>query len=97
MLAFVFCYNGLTNGFPTFAGGGAGIMVRRKLLVMVLALGWSLVASSQCSICTKTASQLGKQSAEGLNGGIVYLMFVPFLIGGYIGYRWWKQEKANHS
>jgi predicted negative regulator of RcsB-dependent stress response len=32
-----------------------------------------------------------------LNGGIVYLMFVLFLIGGYIGYRWWKQEKANHS
>jgi hypothetical protein len=49
---------------------------------------------SQCSICTKTASQMGRESAEGLNGGIIYLMLVPFVIGGYIGYRWWRQEKS---
>jgi hypothetical protein len=72
-------------------------MNRSKIAMMFLGVFWSVVASSQCSICTKTASQLGKQSAEGLNGGIVYLMFVPFLIGGYIGYRWWKHEKANPS
>ena len=52
-------------------------------------------ALAQCSICTKTASQLGKKSAEGLNGGIVYLMIVPFVVGGYIGYRWWRQEKQQ--
>jgi len=52
-------------------------------------------AMAQCSICTKTASQLGKKSAEGLNGGIVYLMIVPFVVGGYIGYRWWRQEKQQ--
>ncbi|MES2645367.1 MAG: hypothetical protein V4717_00730 [Bacteroidota bacterium] len=51
--------------------------------------------SAQCSICTKTASQLGKASAEGLNSGIVYLMLAPFAIAGYIGYRWWKQEKTG--
>jgi membrane-associated HD superfamily phosphohydrolase len=50
--------------------------------------------SAQCSICTKTAQQLGKASAQGLNSGIVYLMLAPFAIAGYIGYRWWKQEKA---
>lgn len=50
-------------------------------------------AGAQCSICTKTASQLGRQSAEGLNGGIMYLMILPFAIAGYIGYRWWRQEK----
>ncbi|MCU0394445.1 MAG: hypothetical protein MUF29_00935 [Chitinophagaceae bacterium] len=58
---------------------------------------WASIAGAQCSICTKTASQLGKESAEGLNGGIVYLMMVPFVIGGYIGYRWWKQEKSSAS
>jgi len=52
-------------------------------------------ALAQCSICTKTASQLGKESAEGLNGGIIYLMIVPFLVAGYIGYRWWRQEKQQ--
>jgi len=52
-------------------------------------------ALAQCSICTKTASQLGKESAEGLNGGIIYLMIVPLLVAGYIGYRWWRQEKQQ--
>jgi hypothetical protein len=66
-----------------------------KCLVTVAA-GLLTIAdlSAQCSICTKTAQQLGKASAEGLNSGIVYLMLAPFAIAGYIGYRWWKQEKT---
>ena len=57
----------------------------------------SLVAGAQCSICTKTAQQLGDGPAAGLNTGIIYLGFVPLLIIGYIGYRWWKNEKASES
>lgn len=48
---------------------------------------------AQCSICTKTAGQLGEKKAGALNSGIVYLMLTPFAIAGYIGYRWWKNEK----
>lgn len=48
---------------------------------------------AQCSICTKTASQLGPQAAKGLNSAIIYLMLTPFLLGGVIGYRWWKNNK----
>lgn len=51
-------------------------------------------ANAQCSICTKTASQLGEKQGNGLNAGIIYLMLTPFAIGGYIGYRWWKNEKV---
>lgn len=50
--------------------------------------------SAQCSICTKTASQLGEKAGEGLNTGIIYLMLTPFAIGGFIGFRWWKQERS---
>jgi hypothetical protein len=49
---------------------------------------------AQCSICTKTASQLGEKPAKGLNSGIVYLMIIPYAVAGYIGYRWWSREKA---
>lgn len=49
----------------------------------------------QCSICTKTASQLGEDAGRGLNGGILYLAAAPLLIIGYIGYRWWKNNKAE--
>jgi hypothetical protein len=53
------------------------------------------VINAQCSICTKTASQLGEKQGKGLNAGIIYLMLTPFAVGGYIGYRWWKSEKAS--
>jgi hypothetical protein len=49
---------------------------------------------AQCSICTRTAQQLGEQPAKGLNAGIIYLASAPFLIGGYVFYRW---RKSNHS
>jgi hypothetical protein len=47
---------------------------------------------AQCSICTKTAQQLGEKPARGMNSGILYLAFAPFAIVGYIGYRWWKSN-----
>ncbi|MEO6613054.1 MAG: hypothetical protein ABIT05_07315 [Chitinophagaceae bacterium] len=50
-------------------------------------------ASAQCSICTKTAQQLGEKPARGMNSGILYLAFAPFAIVGYIGYRWWKNNQ----
>ncbi len=48
---------------------------------------------AQCSICTKTAEQLGEGPASALNSAIVYLMAAPILIALFIGYKWWKNEK----
>lgn len=71
--------------------------MKKYLLILFISLGFLLIGtnhlSAQCSICTKTASQMGEKAGHGFNGGILYLGFVPFIIGGYIGYRWWKQEK----
>jgi len=65
------------------------------LLILFLGLFFILPASSQaqCSICTKTAQQLGERPAKALNAGIIYLGLTPFLIIGYIGYRWWKNNQ----
>ena len=54
-----------------------------------------LASFAQCSMCTKTAQQLGEKPAEGLNSGILYLMFAPFVIVGFVGFRWWKGQKAE--
>jgi hypothetical protein len=48
---------------------------------------------AQCSICTRTAQQLGERPAKALNAGILYLAFAPLAIFGYIGYRWWKSNR----
>ena len=50
---------------------------------------------AQCSMCTKTASQLGEKPAQGLNSGILYLMFMPFAIVGFVAWRWWKGNKVH--
>ena len=47
---------------------------------------------AQCSVCTKTAQQLGEGPAKALNAGIIYLAFAPLAILGYIGYRWYKSQ-----
>ena len=60
------------------------------ILFMVL----FIEAEAQCAMCTKTAQQLGEKPAQGLNSGILYLMFTPFVIVGFIAYRWWKNNKA---
>ncbi|MDO9376643.1 MAG: hypothetical protein V4725_01015 [Bacteroidota bacterium] len=52
------------------------------------------ISTAQCSLCTKTAQQLGEKPAQGLNSGILYLMIMPFAIVGFIGFRWWKNNKA---
>lgn len=48
-------------------------------------------------MCTKTAQQLGEKPAEGLNSGILYLMFAPFVIVGFIAFRWWKNNKEAEA
>jgi hypothetical protein len=63
------------------------------LLMIVLAAVTPAVA--QCSICTKTAQQLGEKPAKALNGGIMYLAFAPFAIVGFIAYKWWKGNRSD--
>ncbi|MEP6513328.1 MAG: hypothetical protein ABJA79_05635 [Parafilimonas sp.] len=69
----------------------------KKFLLILLLIFFFLVSAdslrAQCSICTKTASQLGETSAKGLNGGILYLMLTPFTVAIFLGVRWWKREK----
>ncbi|MBN9379242.1 MAG: hypothetical protein J0H74_00670 [Chitinophagaceae bacterium] len=50
---------------------------------------------AQCSICTRTAQQLGERPARALNKGIIYLAFAPLAICGFVGYRWWKHNQAD--
>lgn len=72
------------------------VKMKKFAFCLCMLIAATLIAptlQAQCSICTKTASQLGEKQGNGLNGGIIYLALTPFAIGGYIGYRWWKNEK----
>ncbi|WP_346236559.1 hypothetical protein ABDK00_014935 [Niabella insulamsoli] len=69
-----------------------------RIITISIALFFlNLSAMAQCSVCTKTAQQLGDGPAHGLNTGILYLAFVPLMVIGLIGYRWWKNEKHKSN
>lgn len=75
-------------------------MKKWGLMLVFLAVALLLAgidAEAQCSICTKTASQLGEKPAKALNGAIIYLMSTPLLIIGFIGWRWWKMQKKEEE
>ncbi|MEP6710969.1 MAG: hypothetical protein ABJA37_01060 [Ferruginibacter sp.] len=72
--------------------------MKKYLFIFSVILFFTLIvytAGAQCAMCTKTASQLGEKPALGLNKGILYLMISPFAIVGFIGYRWWKNNKEE--
>ena len=53
------------------------------------------ISSAQCSICTKTAQQMGDKPAKGMNSGILYLAAAPFLIAGFIYYQARKGQRSE--
>lgn len=73
----------------------------KKIVAILIVLAFIAIsspdASAQCSVCTKTASQLGEKPALGLNQGILYLMFAPFAIVGVVAYRWWKNHNDSSA
>jgi hypothetical protein len=67
-------------------------LISMILLVLLLCCFYNNT-TAQCSLCTKTAQQLGEGPAQGLNAGILYLMAAPLVFIGVIGYRWWKTNR----
>lgn len=70
--------------------------MKKLFCVIIISFAFSILPGSgytQCAMCTKTAQQMGEKPARGLNSGILYLMIAPFMIIGFIGFRWWKNEK----
>lgn len=65
----------------------------KSFLILCLLLISTLQSIAQCSICTKTAAQIGEEAGKGFNAGILYLAAMPFGIAGYIAYKWLKQGK----
>jgi hypothetical protein len=66
-------------------------IVLGAMLTIMSAGAWA----QGCSVCTKTAAGLEDKSAKGLNGGIVYLAFIPIGIMGTIGLIWWRYNRNN--
>jgi hypothetical protein len=70
----------------------------RVLLFVVAMIGVNDAVNAQCSMCRRVAEsnlESGEKKGRGLNTGILYLMSVPYLMGGVACYMWWKKSKKN--
>ncbi|HEY1114478.1 MAG TPA: hypothetical protein VGE66_12995 [Chitinophagaceae bacterium] len=70
--------------------------MKKLLFILILLVVFTILSTdvlAQCSICTRTAEQLGEKPARGLNTGILYLAATPLAIVGFISYRMWKNHK----
>jgi hypothetical protein len=70
--------------------------VKRATLILVFILQHTIV-NAQCAMCRAVLeSELGQETAKGVNNGIVYLMLIPYiLIGGlaFFLYRYLQGSK----
>ncbi|MCC9166132.1 hypothetical protein [Pontibacter harenae] len=82
--------------------------MKRIVLSLVVAFVMVLAttdAYSQCAMCRATVeSNVGTGSPEpesevgsGLNTGILYLMAIPYLLVGTVGFLWYKSNKRKNG
>ncbi|HEX8270097.1 MAG TPA: hypothetical protein VF581_09410 [Flavobacterium sp.] len=59
----------------------------RALLLIVMVLVFSFSSNAQCAMCRAALESEGDGvKAEAVNDGIVYLMVIPYILVGLIGY-----------
>ena len=69
-----------------------------RVLLLFLLLGTANVASAQCPMCKMSAEsnlQNGGTDGRGLNAGIMYMLLLPYLMVGGIGYWWWRNRRQE--
>ena len=78
-------------------------MGRRSLIIISLFFAlvfFSLDATAQCAMCkgaAETSLKQGGGDPQGLNTGILYMLSMPYLIVGCIGYFWWRNRRKEQE
>ncbi len=66
--------------------------MKNKILFFVFTLLFFLDTNAQCAMCRAVLeSEQGQTTAKGINNGIVYLMAIPYVLVGGIGYFIYKK------
>jgi preprotein translocase subunit SecY len=73
-----------------------------KIIVLfALSFLFSLGASAQCAMCRASVennvSNGDTSIGAGLNNGILYLVVMPYLMAGIIGYLWYRASKKKKA
>ena len=61
--------------------------MKQKIIFSVFSFLFFLQTNAQCAMCRAVLeSEEGQSTAKGINDGIIYLMAIPYILIGGIGY-----------
>lgn len=61
--------------------------MKRTFVILMLLILISISVDAQCAMCRAVLeSEEGQHTAKGINDGIIYLMAIPYILIGGIGY-----------
>ena len=64
------------------------------ILIFLFVLFIVLPAEAQCAMCRAVLeSEEGQETAKGINNGIKYLMIIPYILVGVVGYIIYRSNK----
>ena len=71
--------------------------MKQKILFLLFSIFLVLETSAQCAMCRAVLeSEEGQATAESVNNGIVYLMAIPYILVGGIGFAiYWKYFRTK--
>lgn len=79
-------------------------ILRILLVCFSLTLGLSTLSSNQvqaqcamCSLNAENSTQHGNTQGKGLNNGILFLLAMPFLVGGTVAIVWYKKFRHKET
>lgn len=66
--------------------------------ILILFLVLSTPVEAQCAMCRAVLeSEEGQETAKGVNNGIVYLMIIPYILIGAVGYFIYRNKKKTKT
>ena len=68
--------------------------IRASIIYLLVALLIPILSQAQCAMCRAALQGEGNQSqAEAVNDGIIYLMIIPYILVGAIGFYVYQSRK----
>lgn len=66
--------------------------------ILILLLLFTISVDAQCAMCRAVLeSEEGQETAKGINNGIVYLMTIPYVLIGTVGYFIYRNIKKSKN
>jgi heme/copper-type cytochrome/quinol oxidase subunit 2 len=66
----------------------------KKITLLFFLISIKVALYSQCAMC-KAVVESSDSNVEGINNGILYLMFIPYILIGTVGYLIYRHHKKN--